>query len=204
MEKKILKNNITMKELKRQLENIIEEIDRTEKDKYFTPSMINEKICCVALGNKKKLEELATEELFEKLVHIIIEENKEIKDACNLNLSAEKLGNVIYFSIKNNNSKGYFDDKNDDIRALESIKFHEGELFEKAYLKIKKEGKFLDDIEMFGELMRNAFILILEEHIQVLVSKKLIEDSNNLKFNELKTICNEIARNLNTEIPFKN
>lgn len=57
---------------------------------------------------------------------------------------------------------------------------------------------------MFGELMRNAFILILEEHIQVLVSKKLIEDSNNLKFNELKTICNEIARNLNTEIPFKN
>ena len=201
MEKKILKNNITMKELKRQLENIIEDIDRTEKEKYFTPSMINEKICCVALGNKKKMEELATEELFEKLVQMITEENKEIKGA---GISAEKLGNIIYFSIKNNNSKGYFNDENDDIRALESIKFHEGELFEKAYLKIKKEGKFLDDIEMFGELMRNAFILILEEHIQVLADKNLIKDSNNLKFNELKTICNKIARNLETEIPFKN
>jgi len=201
MEKKILKNNITMKELKRQLENIIEEIDRTEKDKYFTPPMINEKICCVALGNKKKLEELANEELFEKLVHMISQESKEIKGA---GISAEKLGNIIYFSIKNNSSKGYFNDKNDDIRALESIKFHEGELFEKAYLKIKKEGKFLDDIEMFGELMRNGFILILEENIQVLADKNLIKDSNNLKFNELKTICNKIARNLETEIPFKN
>ena len=201
MEKKILKNNITMKELKRQIENIIEDIDRTEKEKYFTPSMINEKICCAALGNKKKMEELATEELFEKLVQMITEENKEIKGA---GILAEKLGNIIYFSIKNNNSKGYFNDENDDIRALESIKFHEGELFEKAYLKIKKEGKFLDDIEMFGELVRNAFILILEEHIQFLVGKKLIEDSNNLKFDELKTICNKIARNLETEIPFKN
>ena len=201
MEKKILKNNITMKELKRQLENIIEEIDRTEKDKYFTPPMINEKICCVALGNKKKLEELTNEELFEKLVHMISQESKEIKGA---GISAEKLGNIIYFSIKNNSSKGYFNDKNDDIRALESIKFHEGELFEKAYLKIKKEGKFLDDIEMFGELMRNGFILILEENIQVLADKNLIKDSNNLKFNELKTICNKIARNLETEIPFKN
>ena len=28
-----------MKELKRQLENIIEEIDRTKKDKYFTKNM---------------------------------------------------------------------------------------------------------------------------------------------------------------------
>ena len=98
MEKKILKNNITMKELKRQLENIIEEIERTEKDKYFTPPMINEKISCVALGNKKKLEELATEELFEKLVYMISQENKEIKGA---GISAEKLGNIIYFSIKN-------------------------------------------------------------------------------------------------------
>lgn len=201
MEKKILKNNITLKELKRQLANVIEEIDRTEKEKYFTPVMINEKISSIALGNKKKLEELATEELFEKLVQMITEENKEIKGA---GISTEKLGNIIYFSIKNNNSKGYFNDENDDIRALESIKFHEGELFEKAYLKIKKEGKFLDDIEMFGELVRNAFILILEEHIQFLVGKKLIEDSNNLKFDELKTICNKIARNLETEIPFKN
>jgi len=31
-----------------------------------------------------------------------------------------------------------------------------------------------------------------------LVGKKLIEDSNNLKFDELKTICNKIARNLET------
>ena len=51
---------------------------------------------------------------------------------------------------------------------------------------------------MFGELVRNAFILILEEHIKFLVGKKLIEDSNNLKFDELKTICNKIARNLET------
>ena len=57
---------------------------------------------------------------------------------------------------------------------------------------------------MFGELMRNAFILILGEHIQVLVSKKLIENSDNLKFDELKAICNKITRNLETEIPFKN
>ena len=157
MEKKILKNNITMKELKRQLENIIEEIDRTEKDKYFTPPMINEMISCVSLGNKKKLEELAAEEVLEKLVNMITEEKKEIKDADNFSLSAEKLGNIIYFSIKNNSPKGYFNNENDDIRALEGIKFHEGEIFEKAYLKIKKEGKFLDDIEMFGELMRNGF-----------------------------------------------
>lgn len=201
MEKKILKNNITMKELKRQIENVIKEIDRAEKEKYFTVPMINEVISGIVLGNKKNLEELAAEELFEKLVQMITEENKEIKGA---GISAEKLGNIIYFSIKNNNSKGYFNDENDDIRALENIKFHEGELFEKAYLKIKKEGKFLDDIEMFGELVRNAFILILEEHIQFLVGKKLIEDSNNLKFDELKTICNKIARNLETEIPFKN
>ena len=203
MEKKILKNNITMKELKRQLENIIEEIDRTEKDKYFTPPMINEMISCVSLGNKKKLEELAAEEVLEKLVNMITEEKKEIKDAGNFNLSAEKLGNIIYFSTKNNSPKGYFNNENDDIRALEGIKFHEGEIFEKAYLKIKKEGKFLDDIEMFGELMRNGFVLILEQNIQVLVSEKLIEDSNNLKFNDLKIICNKIARDLKTEIPFK-
>lgn len=201
MEKKILKNNITMKELKRQLENIIEEIDRTEKDKYFTPPMINEKICCVALGNKKKLEELATEELFEKLVCLITEESKEIKES--VNLSAEKLGNIIYFSVKNNSSKGYFEDEIDDIRALEGIKYHEGELFARAYLKIKNNGKFLDDVELFGELMKNGFILILEKNIQVLADEKLIKEPDNLKFDELKTICNEIARNLKTEIPFK-
>lgn len=159
-----------MKGLKRQLENVIKEINRTEKEKYFTVPMINEMISSIGFKNKKNFEELATEELFEKLVQMITEENKEIKGA---GISAEKLGNIIYFSIKNNNSKGYFNDENDDIRALESIKFHEGELFEKAYLKIKKEGKFLDDIEMFGELVRNAFILILEEHIQFLVGKKI-------------------------------
>lgn len=193
-----------MKGLKRQLENVIKEINRTEKEKYFTVPMINEMISSIGFKNKKNFEELATEELFEKLVYMLVRECKEIKDAVNFNLSAEKLGNIVYLSAKNNSSKGYFNDKNDDIRALESIKFHEGELFEKAYLKIKKEGKFLDDIEMFGELVRNAFILILEEHIQFLVGKKLIEDSNNLKFDELKTICNKIARNLETEIPFKN
>lgn len=204
MEKKILKNNITMKELKRQIENVIKEIDRAEKEKYFTVPMINEVISGIVLGNKKNLEELAAEELFEKLVYMLVQECKEIKEAVNFNLSAKKLGNIVYLSAKNNSSKGYFADEVDDIRALEGIKYHEGELFEKAYSEIKKNGKFLDDIEMFGELVRNAFILILEEHIQFLVGKKLIEDSNNLKFDELKTICNKIARNLETEIPFKN
>lgn len=201
MEKKILKNNITLKELKRQLSNVIEEIDRAEKEKYFTPVMINENISSIALGNKKKLEELATQELLEKLVCLITEESKEIKES--VNLSAEKLGNIIYFSVKNNSSKGYFEDEIDDIRALEGIKYHEGELFEKAYSEIKKNGKFLDDVEMFGELMKNGFILILEKCIQVLDDKKLIEDSNNLNFNELKMICNEIAISLKIEVPFK-
>ena len=81
MEKKILKNNITLKELKRQLANVIEEIDRAEKEKYFMPVMINEKISSIALGNKKKLEELATQELLEKLVCLITEESKEIKES---------------------------------------------------------------------------------------------------------------------------
>lgn len=203
MEKKILKNNITMKELKRQIENVIKEIDRAEKEKYFTVPMINEVISGIVLGNKKNLEELAAEELFEKLVYMLVQECKAIKEAVNFNLSAKKLGNIVYLSAKNNSSKGYFADEVDDIRALEGIKYHKGELFEKAYSEIKKNGKFLDDVEMFGELMKNGFILILEKCIQVLDDKKLIEDSNNLNFNELKMICNEIAISLKIEVPFK-
>ena len=161
MEKKILKNNITMKELKRQIENVIKEIDRAEKEKYFTVPMINEVISGIVLGNKKNLEELAAEELFEKLVYMLVQECKEIKEAVNFNLSAKKLGNIVYLSAKNNSSKGYFADEVDDIRALEGIKYHEGELFEKAYSEIKKNGKFLDDVEMFGELMKNAFKFLM-------------------------------------------
>ena len=41
--------------------------------------MINEIISGISLGNKKKLEELVTEELLEKLVHLIAEEEKEKK-----------------------------------------------------------------------------------------------------------------------------
>ena len=95
MEKKILKNNITMKELKRQIENVIKEIDRAEKEKYFTVPMINEVISGIVLGNKKNLEELAAEELFEKLVYMLVQECKEIKEAVNFNLSAKKLGNIV-------------------------------------------------------------------------------------------------------------
>ena len=43
------------------------------------PPMINEIISGISLGNKKKLEELVTEELLEKLVHLIAEEEKEKK-----------------------------------------------------------------------------------------------------------------------------
>jgi hypothetical protein len=106
-----VKNNITMKGLKRQLENVIKEINRTEKEKYFTVPMINEMISSIGFKNKKNFEELATEELFEKLVYMLVRECKEIKDAANFNLSAEKLGNIVYLSAKNNSSKGYFNDK---------------------------------------------------------------------------------------------
>ena len=61
---------------------------------------------------------------------------------------------------------------------------------------------FLDDNVLFSELMRIAFVLILNRNVEILKSENKINDENNLKFEDLKLICNEIAHSLKENFPF--
>jgi hypothetical protein len=50
--------------------------------------------------------------------------------------------------------------------------------------------------------MRIAFVLILNRNVEILKSENKINDENNLKFEDLKLICNEIAHSLKENFPF--
>lgn len=204
MEEIILRNDITMNDLKLKLEHIITEIKRAGKEKYFTAGSINEMISSASLQSKKNLEELASDELLRRLVSKIKNETEKFSEIFKFKVSAEDLANLLHFvpEIQKSNPNGYFKDNIDDIRALEGIKYHEGEIFEKAYEKIKNAGKFLDDNVLFSELMRIAFVLILSRNVEILKFENKINDENNLKFEDLKLICNEIAHSLKENLPF--
>jgi hypothetical protein len=205
MEEIILRKDVTMNDLKLKLEHIISEIKRAEKEKYFTAGSINEMIASASLQSKKNLEELASTELLGRLFSKIKNETKTFSEIFKFKVSAQDLANLLDFvpEIQKSNPNGYFKDSIDDIRALEGVKYHEGEIFEKAYEKIRNAGKFLDDNVLFSELMRIAFVLILRRNVEILKSENKIEDENNLKFEDLKLICNEIARSLKENLPFE-
>lgn len=204
MEEIILRKGVTMNCLKLKLEYIISEIKRTEKEKYFAAGSINEMIANVSLRSKKNLEELASDELLRRLVSKIKNEPETFSEILKFRVSVEDLANLLHFvpEIQKSNPNGYFKDNIDDIRALEGIKYHEGEIFEKAYEKIKNAGKFLDDNVLFSELMRIAFVLILSRNVEILKFENKINGENNLKFEDLKLICNEIAHSLKENLPF--
>lgn len=204
MEEIILRKGVTMNCLKLKLEYIISEIKRTEKEKYFAAGSINEMIANVSLRSKKNLEELASDELLRRLVSKIKNEPETFSEILKFRVSVEDLANLLHFvpEIQKSNPNGYFKDNIDDIRALEGIKYHEGEIFEKTYEKIKNAGKFLDDNVLFSELMRIAFVLILSRNVEILKFENKINGENNLKFEDLKLICNEIAHSLKKNLPF--
>ena len=203
MEEIILRKDVTMNDLKLKLEHIISEIKRAEKEKYFTAGSINEMIVSAGLQSKRNLEELATDELLRRLVLKI--KNETFSELFKFKVSVEDLANLLHFvpEIQKSNPNGYFKNSNDDIRALEGVKYRVGEIFEKAYGEIKNAGKFLDDNVLFSELMRIAFVLILKRNVEILKSENKIDDENNLKFEDLKLICNEIAHSLKENIPFE-
>lgn len=201
MEKAIMKNEITLDYLRFKLANIINSIDKAKKENNLSTATVNEWISIAGLQSKKSLEELASEELLKKL---ILKIKKSLQKLIN-GISIEDLGNLLYKENKSkNNPSGYFEGRADDIRALEGIKYQEGKIFEKAYNKIWFSGKFLNDIEMFGEFMRNGFILVLEKYAEILKSRKILNFKEKLKISDLKLICNEIAKNINADLPFGN
>lgn len=203
MEEIILRKDVTMNDLKLKLEHIISEIKRAEKEKYFTASSINEMIVSAGLQSKKNLEELASDELLGRLVSKI--KTETFSELFKFKVSVEDLANLLHFvpEIQKSNPNGYFKNSNDDIRALEGVKYRVGEIFEKAYEKIRNAGRFLDDNVLFSELMQIAFVLILKRNVEILKSENKIDDENNLKFEDLKLICNKIAYSLEENLPFK-
>lgn len=203
MEKAIMKNEITLDFLRFKLANIINSIDKAKKENNLSVATVNEWISVAGLQTKKSLEELASEELLKQLVLKIKKRSKKLNNGTGI--SAEDLGNLLCKENKSkNNPSGYFEGRADDIRALEGIKYQEGKIFEKAYNKIWFSGKFLNDVEMFGEFMRLGFILILEKYVEILKNKKMLNCKGNLKISDLKLICNEIAKNINADLPFGN
>lgn len=205
MEEIILRKDVTTNDLKLKLEHIISEIKITEKEKYFTVGSINEMIVSTGLQSKKNLEELASDELLRRLVSKIKNKTEKFSEILKFRVSVEDLANLLHFvpEIQKSNPNGYFKNSNDDIRALEGVKYRVGEIFEKAYREIKNAGKFLDDNVLFSELMRIAFVLILKRNVEILKTKNKINDENNLKFEDLKLICNKIAYSLEENPPFK-
>lgn len=201
MEKAIIKNEITLDYLRFKLVNIINSIDKAKKENNLSVATVNEWISLAGLQTKKSLEELASEELLKKLILKIKKSPQKLIDG----ISIEDLGNLLYKENKfKNNPSGYFKGRADDIRALEGIKYQEGKIFEKAYNKIWFSGKFLNDIEMFGEFMRLGFILVLEKYVDILKNRKILNCKEKLKISDLKLICNEIAKNINADLPFGN
>lgn len=199
MEKAIMKNEITLDYLRFKLANIINSIDKAKKENNLSVATVNEWISVAGLQSKKSLEELASEELLKQLVLKIKKLNNRT------GISAEDLGNFLYKENKSkNNPSGYFEGRADDIRALEGIKYQEGKIFEKAYNKIWFSGKFLNDVEMFGEFMRIGFILVLDKYVEILKNKKMLNCKGKLKVSDLKLISNEIAKNINVDLPFGN